>query len=112
MVFRNEVSQINVHFEYGCAVWLTVGRSVNGEQFNLNYLLRLRAPDRERLQAVGNSFDPQQIDEIMRERSDTLREYADDLLRGDFTVFPKLREGQNEQSAEKFRRLEARGLWP
>src|SRR5437764_12891175 len=82
MVFHNRVTQVNVHFEYGRQVWLTVGRAVNGRQVNLNLLLRVRAPNQERTSIVADFFDPQQIEEIMQERSDALREHADDLLRG------------------------------
>src|SRR5215813_2466239 len=65
VVFRTAVSQVNVHFEYWSEVWLTVGRAIDGEAVNLDYLLRLRAPDREKSYAIGD-FDPQQIDEIMQ----------------------------------------------
>jgi hypothetical protein len=112
VVFHNQVTQVNVHFEYGRQVWLTVGRAVNGRQVNLNLLLRVRAPHQERTSIVADFFDPQQIEEIMRERSDALREQSDDLLRGDFTMFPKLLEVQAELSAKKFRELAAKGLWP
>ena len=113
VVLRNDVTVVTVQFEYGGEVWLTIGHAPNGPQVNLNCLLYLLAPHRERVPVVGDLFDPQQIEEIMQERSDALREYADDLLRGDFAMFPKLREVQAERFADRLRKLDAmeRAKW-
>jgi hypothetical protein len=107
IVFRSDVSRVIVQFEYRCTVWLTIGQGVNGEMFSLNHVLHLRAPHRELEPVIGSFFDPKQIDEIMQERSDALREHADDLLRGDFTIFPKLREIMAEQFADKLGKFDA-----
>ena len=101
---RGSVSQVDVYFAYGHtdgtgnSIWLTVGRA-DGERFNLDDLLHLRAPQRERSMLFAG-FDPEFVDEILQERSTALREYADDLLRGDFSIFPKLRDVMTKRNTK------------
>jgi hypothetical protein len=94
--YRNDTSQVSVHFEYGADVWVTVGRLthfeerlVGGEQYNLDVLLSLRAPDLELKEEPFPDFDEMRIGEILANRAVALR-YAADVLRGNFDVFPEL----------------------
>lgn len=105
---RNSTTQVAVQFEYGSGVWVTIGRLtqrdgrvVGGEQYNLNYLLSLRAADLERNSRL-DGFDETEIEGILRERAAALRQSADDVLRGEFGVFARLKQVRAERSAQRF----------
>lgn len=102
LVFANERVQVSIHFEYGSGMWITLRRAPNGEEFNLDCLLRLRAPHRERVLKV-EGFDAHQVDEYTHDRAEALREYAGDILRGDFSIFPALAKISEQMSAEWLR---------
>lgn len=96
--FRNSTTQVCVQFEYESGLWVTIGRVmtfrdriVGGEQYNLNELLALRAPLLTHTVRM-NEFDESSVGEVLAERAEALKQYADDILRGDFEVFGKLED--------------------
>ena len=96
VLFRNSTTELQAHFEYMSGVWFVLnrlatfgGKTVGGEGYSLNELLLLRAPEKAD-QAEIYDFDEKAIASLITEAAGALRDYADDVLRGDFTVFPQL----------------------
>jgi hypothetical protein len=106
--FRNTTSQVAVHFEYGSNLWLTIGRLINfdgrevgGEQYNLDYLLYIRAPELQDDVRQMEDFDAVEIGEILKVRAGALQRYAADVLSGNFEIFDKLKQVRAEKSARR-----------
>ncbi|HJQ39701.1 MAG TPA: hypothetical protein VKB93_21360 [Thermoanaerobaculia bacterium] len=104
---RNATSQVAVRFEYDGALWMTIGRLelfdgriVGGEEYNVDYLLRLRAPELEQNEIV-TKFDERKIAELLNNWGIALRLHADDILRGDFSIFSKLAKVQSDAMARR-----------
>jgi hypothetical protein len=104
---RNRTTQVTVHFEYASSLWLTIGRlaefqgrTVGGEQYNLNYLLQLRAPDRVN-NVMLDHFDADIVKAALQDCAAALILYADDVLKGDFATFPTLREIVDARMAQR-----------
>jgi len=94
--FRNATTQLGVQFEYIAGVSITLrplavvdGQVGPVEGFGLDELLLLRAPELATYRRLDD-FDDAVIGQILGERAAILRQYADDVLRGDFASFPEL----------------------
>lgn len=105
--FRNATTQVAIHYEYGIGVWITVGRLevrdgrvVDGEQYDLNYLLSLRAPDRDQKMHLWDLKETR-LAEILNDRASVLKHHADDVLRGKFEVFERLKQVKAQRLARR-----------
>lgn len=105
---RNSTTQVVIYFEYENGLWLTIGRlaTVNGqltggEQYALNDLLALRKLQPSHTVRMSG-FDEGVMDKVLLERAVALQAYADDVLRGDFAVFPRLKEIVTERLAQLY----------
>jgi hypothetical protein len=74
-----------------------------GEHYNLDYLLSLRAPAGLDQFNYLPMFDEAAVSEILRDRAGVLREYAADVLSGNFEVFSQLRPLQDAGFAQRLR---------
>ncbi|HEY0158214.1 MAG TPA: hypothetical protein VGF28_13100 [Thermoanaerobaculia bacterium] len=94
--YQNRHVRITVSFELGSGPWVVLERRswfrfwIDDEGYDLVFLLMERAPDEYKRRLVKNVDDPALRDELRRLAS-LLREHGDDVLRGDFQVFPRLR---------------------
>jgi hypothetical protein len=98
VTFRNATTQVEVHFEYETAVWLTLsklvrtnGDIVGGEGYSLAYILSVRAPDVSSSARVTD-FDESRIKEALERQIAVMAKYAGDVLCGDFSIFARLKE--------------------
>ena len=112
ILFRNATTQVAVHFEYGSGVWIQLGRLtlfdgrvVAREQYALNFLLSVRAPDLDREYTLLD-FDQDRFADIMGEVAIALKLHARDVLRGDFTIFARLEQVRAERFARRVRDAE------
>lgn len=102
---QNATTDVTVHLEIGGAPWLVLsaveqwrGKAVATEGYDLGFLLEERAP-----QALAALRNAQHIEEVLEMQARYVRMYAEDVLQGDFSVFPQLRT----RAKETLRRAEA-----
>lgn len=97
--FRSVTTAVTVHYEIGSTPWVELAelvrdgdRAVERRRTSLELLLRERAPDEQTFTAASDDDIPR----ALREKARQLRTYGDDILRGDFSVFPRQREVAEE----------------
>jgi hypothetical protein len=110
MYLRNKTTQVAVHFEYSSTIWVTIGRlttfkgkELGGEQYNIDHLLILRAPELVAEVKTMYDFDGVMADSILRAQAAALKLHATDILQGDFRVFKELKQIEAEAMAERLR---------
>ncbi len=107
VLYRNRTTAVKIWWEYRDSYFeVSLSRLVDGKllddpwfilpdsvlnTFYLSNLVAIRCPDRKTLpKLIGTPFTDGDIEELMSAQSSALREWADDVLRGDFSVFPQL----------------------
>ena len=111
VTIRNATTEISVYFEYASGVHLSIREldprttAYTGHNFGLDDLLWIRPRARPR-PARPKEFHPEIIRSFLQEESTNLLENADDVLRGDFTVYtllePILLERRRRYEREDF----------
>jgi hypothetical protein len=106
--FHNATTAVTVHFELGSAPWVELaelkrhgGRIVEQNRSALEFLVQERA-QREETTRVDAGAD-EQGERAIYEKARQLRMYGEDVLTGDFRIFPRLRQ----LAEENLRRREA-----
>lgn len=69
--------------------------------FPLGLLILVRAPERNPLKDVSSLPLSKNVRQLVLEYADALKRTAGDVLRGDFSVFPKLQEEAASQMAKR-----------
>jgi hypothetical protein len=94
--FRNATTAVTVHFELGSSAWVELAELrrqgdniVERNRSALEFLVKERAP---REAALRSNDSDEDVKRLIYEKARQLREYGSDVLRGDFHVFPRLRE--------------------
>lgn len=102
IIFENGTTRVVVVFEMGAVPWVELGkRTAPGERrerYDFQFLLMERAPHEvpEMSERVRHDDD---VMPSVRRLAILVREYAPDILRGDFSVFPRLRDRAEENFA-------------
>jgi hypothetical protein len=106
--FHNETTAVTVHYEIGSQPWVELAalerkgdRVVEQNRAALEFLLQERAPQEASLRVSGN--DDEETRRAIYAKARQLREYGSEVLRGDFQIFPRLKE----LAAENLRRRNA-----
>lgn len=103
--YLNKTTGVTVSYEWGGSPSVVLKRleqsssSISsGEQVGLKFLVMERCPS-----SIGE-FDPEvsgDLEEILGEYARILKECGDDILRGDFQVFTKLKQIADEELRKK-----------
>src|SRR5438477_3976686 len=101
-VYENSTTRITVAFELGSGPWVELERKVSSflnigrrERYDLAFLLMERVPDETRTDNITDLDDPE-LPKVLEGLGRQLEEYGSDVLRGDFSVFPRLRKRAEE----------------
>jgi hypothetical protein len=94
IVFTSATTGITVNFEFGSGLWVSLGRlDADGVTFvdgcALGHLLAVRAPDLVR-PATPKDFEPEKIERALQVQASLLKQYASDVLAGNFGIFPEV----------------------
>jgi hypothetical protein len=95
--FRSEKIGVTFFWEVGAAVWVELSRWADGrkeDRSSLEILLLVRAPDVER--ASEKVATAKQMRQILSRKEQLLGQFASDVLNGDFSIFPRLHEAEQE----------------
>jgi len=95
--FRNEKTGVTVSWELGGAVWVELSKwadNKKSDRSSLEILLLVLAPHVER--ASEKVTTAKQMREVLCRKEQLLRMFASDVLRGDFSIFPRLHEAEKE----------------
>ena len=99
--FHNGTTAVTVHYEIGSQLWVELAelkrdddRIVERNRSALEFLVQERAPQEVPLTTRGN--DDEETRRVIYEKARQLREYGEEVLRGDFRVFPRLKELADE----------------
>jgi hypothetical protein len=95
--FHNETTSVTIHYEIGSQPWVEIAklkregdRIVEQNRAALEFLIQERAPGEVLLTTSGH--DEEGTRRVIYAKARQLREYGSDVLRGDFRVFPRLKE--------------------
>jgi hypothetical protein len=110
VTYENGKTRITVHYELGAVPWVEVGRLesrggrfVQPQSVSLDLLLRDRGVSLKDEISAPREITPFELSSMLGTRAERLRQYGADVLRGDFSSFPRL-----QTKAEKeLRRREA-----
>jgi hypothetical protein len=98
--FHNSTTAVTVHFELGSQPWVELaelkrdgGCIFEQNRVALEFLVKERAPQETAL--ITNESD-EQTKAAIREKARQLRAYAEDVLKGDFRIFPRLMDIAND----------------
>lgn len=97
VVYENGTTRITVHYQLGAAPWVEIGhlewrggRSVQSQSVGLDLVLRERGISFKDEIDTPRDITPIEISSMLRTRAEQLRQHSDDLLRGNFSSFPRL----------------------
>ena len=94
--FHNSTTAVTVHFEMASRPWVELaklkhdGGSIETNRSALEFLVHERAPEEAKVRA--NVYDDEEIRQVIYDKAHQLRDYGRDVLQGDFSVFPRLKE--------------------
>jgi hypothetical protein len=101
VIYKNDTTGVGVYYEFrDAATWVVLMRLLNGtlpeygdpvNTHGLHLFVRLRSsipPTPE--QWIPPPLPPSELTKRLRKNAAALRTYADDVLHGDFSVFPEL----------------------
>lgn len=95
--FHNSTTAVTVHFEMASQPWVELAKLkhdadtiVETNRSALEFLVQERAPEEMKVRA--NVDDDEEIRQVIYDKARQLRDYGRDVLQGDFTVFPRLKE--------------------
>jgi hypothetical protein len=105
--FRSSTVEIRVMFEIATGTWVELGRLEAGkkhpvEKYALNFVLMERAPQ-IKMEYHCPEFDDPRLPLLLDEQARCLRLYAEDVLRGDFQIFPRLRKLVEKRILEEYK---------
>jgi len=95
--FHNSTTAVTVHFDLGSQPWVELAelKRVGGQVFEQNraaleFLVKERAPQEAALptKETGDEWTKT----VIREKARQLRAYGEDVLKGDFRIFPRLKD--------------------
>ena len=97
--YRNETTALVVTYEWESELWVVLkplklrsGKVVGGEEIGLDFLIKLRCPER----AVRSPGSQRWTNKVIKQRlshyASVLKECASDILEGDFLIFPEVRK--------------------
>lgn len=103
--FRSSLVDITIMFEIGTGAWVELGRLEAGkknpiERYALSFLIMERAPQ-GRADVYFLELDDPRFPSLLEEQAKYLRLYAEDVLKGDFKIFPRLRQLAEKRMMEK-----------
>ena len=103
--FQNPTTEIHLNYEIGVFPWLIIADIKNPEtdKASLDWLL-VELGERE-TPTIDEAFLPAKMDEAqledeLKKKSDQLLKFGTDLLKGDFTLLPKLIKRADDYLAE------------
>ena len=99
---RNDTTGVEVSFETGTGPWVMLSR--DGEEYGLGYLVEERTGAAVVARRIDNIDDPA-LQPALSRLAEQLQTYATDILRGDFSIFPKLRARAEARAREASRHL-------
>jgi len=109
--FWNTTTAVTIHYELGSLPWVELAelvrdssRVIERNRTSLEFLLTERAPEEAGIPA-GRS-DEVDVKHVIYEKARLLRQYGQDVLGGDFRIFPRLKElaAENLQRREEAER--------
>ncbi len=103
--FQNATTELGLTYEIGSAPWLTISdvNHPDEKQSTLEWLLVERGiekaptPDAAFLTA---RMEESKLEVVLKKKNQQLVEYGADLLKGDFTILPKLQERAGKYALE------------
>lgn len=94
VTYHNKTTVMMVHQEIGSPPWVKIGRldtrsgqALEGEGYSVAQVMALRAPANRSPEAGGAPLEV-----TLAEQARLVQQYCGDMLRGDFSDFPKLRQ--------------------
>lgn len=100
--FQSATTQVSVKFEFFSGPWVELARVEQSagtvravDRYDLNFLMMERAPGWQGFGKCDNITDPT-LPQLLETLARSLREYGADILKGDFSIFPKLRQRAEE----------------
>jgi hypothetical protein len=104
--FRNKTTGVEVTYdvpELPCVsvAQLNAKKSAWGKQYGLIYLIEERCPSQNLIGFQAETLTLAQFKPILRHYAQVLKECGSDILKGDFSIFPKL----EKRAQKRIRRL-------
>jgi hypothetical protein len=104
IVFRNTATQVTVNFEFAGGLWVSLVRlGSDGTRVDgcaLEHLLTVRAP--ELADPVSpKDFESDAIQRALQTQASLLKQYASDVLAGDFQIFPAVAQVRDADVARR-----------
>ncbi len=97
VIFESGATRVTVHYELGAEPWVEIGRLemrdgrlVQPNSIGLDLLLRERGKPLVDDVAVPREINSTELARMLDVRAERLRTCGEDLLRGNFSAFPKL----------------------
>lgn len=102
VAYGNDTTAVCVKYEVGARPWVELARLerindrvVKRERYDLQYLLDERGTT-EHQRSPNQQFDDGRLAMNLADLAGLLRTFASDVLSGDFSIFPRLRERAEE----------------
>jgi hypothetical protein len=97
--YWNETTGVTITCEWGGAIWVDLSRLkrtpaevVEGERYSLDILMLERCPNKDISHFLSDKeWSNEHIKKILLDYADVLKECGHDVLKGDFQIFPKLK---------------------
>lgn len=96
VILRNKTTQVMIDYEWGVGSWISVGRLTRWlkrvpERYSLESIAEAVDPTASFPDTSGLEYDPKRVDDGLQKLSAILFSKASNLLRGDFSIFAKIR---------------------
>jgi hypothetical protein len=98
VTFQNATTLVTVTYEIGDCPWVGLkkleiikGKPISTWSSSLEKVLKERAPEEDLYLEPILSFDDPQVATVLRAKGRQLRKYGEDILRGDFSAFGRLK---------------------
>lgn len=99
--YWNETTGITITYEWGGAIWVDLAQLrqmpaevVEDERYTLDILMLERCPNKDVSHFYGpdKEWSDEYVKGVLQDYANVLKEYAHDILMGDFQIFTKLRK--------------------
>lgn len=103
--FRNATTEVILNYEIGALPWVTIADIKNPETDRTSLDWLLVELGEKKTPTTDEAFSPAKMDEgqletVLKQKSDQLLRFGANLLRGDFTLLPRLQKRAEDYLAE------------
>ena len=107
--YQNTTTELALNYEIGRVPWLAIGDITNPEekQSTLEWLLveqGIEEPPTPEAAFMPTKMEEGKLETVLQSKNQQLQEFGADLLKGDFTILPKLqkRAGKYAQDCKRY----------